>query len=69
MLPVATPPNAVAYGSGCFKIKDMAKAGIWMNVVSVIVVPLLVYLILPLVWGERLDAVPEWAGQALQALP
>lgn len=69
MLPVATPPNAVAYGSGCFKIKDMAKAGIWMNVVSVIIVPLLVYLILPLVWGERLDAVPEWAGQALQALP
>lgn len=65
MLPVATPPNAVAYGSGCFRIKDMAKAGVWMNVVSIIIVPLLVYIILPVFWGEPLNVVPDWAKHTL----
>ena len=50
MLPVATPPNAVVFGSVYLKIEDMVKKGIWMNVLSIILLTLIVYYILPLVW-------------------
>lgn len=51
MLPVATPPNAVVFGSGYLKMKDMVGAGFWMNIISVILVTLMVYFVLPLMWG------------------
>lgn len=38
MLPVATPPNAIAYGSGYVRIVDMIKAGFWFNVVGIFLV-------------------------------
>lgn len=38
MLPVATPPNAIVFGSGLLSQTDMAKAGVWMNLASMIVV-------------------------------
>ncbi|WP_036379653.1 DASS family sodium-coupled anion symporter [Muricauda sp. MAR_2010_75] len=50
MLPVATPPNAVVFGSGYLKISDMAKSGIWMNIFSIVFLTLMVYYMLPLVW-------------------
>ena len=51
MLPVATPPNAVVFGSGYLKIEDMVRKGIWMNIISIIILTLIVYYILPLMWG------------------
>ena len=51
MLPVATPPNAVVFGSGYLKIEDMVKKGIWMNIISIIILTLFVYYVLPLIWG------------------
>ncbi|WP_274474856.1 SLC13 family permease [Mangrovimonas aestuarii] len=51
MLPVATPPNAVVFGSGYLKIEDMVKKGIWMNIISIILMTFTVYYILPLIWG------------------
>ena len=50
MLPVATPPNAVVFGSGYLRIPDMVRRGIWMNVVSIIVILLFVYFLLPWLW-------------------
>ena len=50
MLPVATPPNAVVFGSGYLRIPDMVKAGIWMNLFSIIFLTLMVYFLLPLLW-------------------
>ena len=38
MLPVATAPNAVAYGSGFIRSKDMLREGFWLDIVSVLVV-------------------------------
>lgn len=50
MLPVATPPNAVVFGSGYLHIPDMIRTGIWMNILSIIIITLTVYFLLPLVW-------------------
>jgi sodium-dependent dicarboxylate transporter 2/3/5 len=49
MLPVATPPNAIVYGSGLVPIGTMARTGIWMNVAACVVIPAGVLLLVPLV--------------------
>lgn len=51
MLPVATPPNAAVFSSGELEVKDMARAGVWLNILSVIVITLAVYFWLPLTLG------------------
>jgi len=53
MLPVATPPNAVVFGSGYLKIEDMVKKGIWMNIISIILLTIIVYYFLPLIWDLK----------------
>jgi sodium-dependent dicarboxylate transporter 2/3/5 len=45
MLPVATPPNAVVYGSGRLSIGFMMRTGFWMNLAGVPVIALLVWLL------------------------
>jgi sodium-dependent dicarboxylate transporter 2/3/5 len=50
MMPVATPPNAVVFGSGYLRIPDMIKSGIWMNIISIIFLTLMVYYFLPIIW-------------------
>ncbi|WP_010230898.1 SLC13 family permease [Gillisia marina] len=50
MLPVATPPNAVVFGSGYLRIPDMIRAGVWMNVISIVLLTLMVYFVLPFMW-------------------
>lgn len=50
MLPVATPPNAVVFGSKMLKISDMVKTGILINVFSIILILIMVYFGLPLIW-------------------
>ncbi len=57
MLPVATPPNAIVYSSRYVTIPQMVRAGIWLNLTGVLVITGFVYLVLPYVWGIRLDAV------------
>ncbi len=40
MLPVATPPNAVAFGSGYVTIGQMVKGGFWLNMIALVVITL-----------------------------
>ena len=54
MLPVATPSNAVAFGSGEVSIKQMVRAGVWLNVISLALVMLMMYTLVPLVFGVGL---------------
>lgn len=60
MLPVATPPNAVVFGSGYLRIPDMAKAGFALNISGILLVTLAVYYLLPLVWGIDLTTIPDF---------
>ena len=46
MLPVATPPNAIVYGSQRFTVREMAKEGVVLNLIGVIVVPVVCYIFL-----------------------
>ena len=47
MLPVATPPNAIVFASERIKIRDMAYAGMWLNLIGLALIPLYV-----LTWGR-----------------
>lgn len=38
MMPVATPPNAIVFGTGHVTIAQMAKAGLWLNLAGIVVV-------------------------------
>ena len=48
MMPVGTPPNAMVFGTGRIRIQDMIRAGIWLNIMAVIVITGLCYLLLPM---------------------
>jgi sodium-dependent dicarboxylate transporter 2/3/5 len=52
MLPVATPPNSIVYASNKIPISKMVKAGFWLNIFSVFLVFLLVYNLVPIIFGK-----------------
>ncbi len=58
MLPVATPPNAVVFGSGFLTIPDMVRAGLWMNLISIVLVTLFTLYLLPFLWNLDLGSYP-----------
>lgn len=51
MLPVATPPNAIVFGAGRISIPEMAKAGFWLNIVSILAIQLLSLILISRVFG------------------
>ena len=50
MLPVATPPNAIVYGSEKFTIAQMMKAGLYFNILGILVVTAFSAFVLPLIF-------------------
>ncbi len=64
MLPVATPPNAIVFGSNRISVMQMAKTGLLLNLVGAIVIALMTYF-----WGSSvfhidLQTMPDWAAIA-----
>jgi len=62
MLPVATPPNAIVFGSGYIQIKDMVKTGFLLNLVGIAVTTLVTYFWGTLVFKIDVGSFPEWAN-------
>src|SRR5690606_4183049 len=59
MLPVATTPNAIVFGSGYLTIPDMMKSGIWMNLFSIFLLFIFTYFLLPLIWDFNMSVFPD----------
>ena len=38
MMPVGTPPNAIVFGTGLVRMPQMMKAGIWLNLIGIVVI-------------------------------
>jgi sodium-dependent dicarboxylate transporter 2/3/5 len=63
MLPVATPPNAVIFGSGCVSMQTMMRRGFILNLVSIVVLTLVIWLLAPVLFGvDPGGGVPPWAA-------
>ncbi|SEO79386.1 SLC13 family permease [Aquisalimonas asiatica] len=55
MLPVATPPNAVVFGSRAVTVPQMARAGLLLNLVTIVLTTAFIYWVLPAVMGISLQ--------------
>jgi solute carrier family 13 (sodium-dependent dicarboxylate transporter), member 2/3/5 len=62
MMPVATPPNAIVFGSSFVTIPQMAKAGLYLNILFAFLITLLGYALVVFAFGVRIDSIPPWAG-------
>lgn len=61
MLPVSTPPNAIVYGSGRVPIMKMVIAGIWLDIISVLILTGFVYTLGHFTF-DVLGPFPAWAA-------
>ena len=61
MLPVATPPNAIVFGSGEIRMVDMMKAGLILNIIGVVLITTSMYLLGLSVFDIAPGWLPDWA--------
>lgn len=61
MMPVATPPNAIVFGSGRVKIFEMVKAGVLINFIGIFVITGLFLALGTFVFSIDPNVLPEWA--------
>ena len=61
MMPVATPPNAIVFSSNRLKIIEMVKAGFWLNLFSIALICLFMWLLAAPVFDLGDGSTPDWA--------
>jgi len=54
MLPVATAPNTIVYGTSLVRVKAMARSGVALDIVATIIITLLIFVLIPRVLGVNL---------------
>ena len=64
MMPVATPPNAIVFGSDRISVGEMARAGIILNLIGALVIATLVITLGETVFGIERGVMPDWATGA-----
>jgi len=66
MLPTATPPNAIIFGTGRVTIDRMMRTGFTLNFLGIIIVTLMTYLLIGSTFGVVNNIVPEWALKGIK---
>ncbi len=61
MLPIATPPNAIVFSSGKLLPRDMARQGLVLNLIGVVLITVTVYWFMMPAMGITDTGLPEWA--------
>ncbi len=61
MLPTATPPNAIIFGTNRIQISTMVRTGFVLNIIGILVVVLFTWLLGERVLDIELGVIPEWA--------
>jgi len=61
MLPVATPPNAIVFGTNRITVSQMAKTGLFLNLMGAIIITLMTYLLGTFVFDMNIGEFPDWA--------
>ena len=62
MLPVATPPNAIIFGTNRITVKDMVKTGFLLNLFGIVIATLLMYFWGTIVFNIDVAVFPDWAA-------
>ncbi len=60
MLPVSTPPNAIVFSTGYVTVPQMVRNGIVLVTISIVVVTILCYILVPAVFGSAWGVLPQW---------
>jgi len=61
MLPVATPPNAIIFGTGQVTMSQLVRSGFRLNLIGVVLITVWTYLAIPLIFGIEAGVLPLWA--------
>jgi sodium-dependent dicarboxylate transporter 2/3/5 len=69
MMPVGTPPNAIAFSTGRARFDQMAKYGFVLNIIGIVLVSAVTLLWMVPVMGISTDKLPAWAENQLPARP
>jgi sodium-dependent dicarboxylate transporter 2/3/5 len=62
MMPVATPPNAIVFGSDRISVGEMARVGIVLNFIGALVIAAVVFTVGTVVFEIDPSVLPEWAS-------
>ena len=61
MLPVATPPNAIVFGTKRLKVIDMSRTGFLLNIIGILIVTLTTYYLATYIFNIDIHVYPNWA--------